>query len=113
MSWGVDITVDHQDGYTTTVEVVSGHTYNLTPMWRKALPSLLINGTTRDLHGLKCSDIAAALSLGLLDAERNRATYEDLNPPNGWGDYEGFAEILGRLAHLAHQHPRGVLRWNG
>jgi hypothetical protein len=47
MSWGVDIVIDHADGYTTTVEVVSGHTYNLTPMWRKAG----VFETSRDHYG--------------------------------------------------------------
>jgi hypothetical protein len=36
-----------------------------------------------------------------------------LDPPNGWGDYDGFLEILTRFTELCWQHPAGTLRWNG
>jgi hypothetical protein len=79
MSWGVDIVIDHADGYATTVEVVSGHTYNLTPMWRKAG----IFETSRDLDGRSAGMLAPILSAGLVDAVRHRSAYEELNPANG------------------------------
>jgi hypothetical protein len=113
MSWGVDIIVDHPDGYSSAVEVVDGHTYNLTPMWCKALPSLLADGTTSDLDGRTCGDIGEALALGCVDAILHRREYEHLDPENGWGDFAGFFEILTRLTTLCHEHPTGVLRWNG
>jgi len=109
MSWGVDIVIDHADGYTTTVEVVSGHTYNLTPMWRKAG----VFQTSRDLDGRSAGMLAPILSAALIDAVRNRPAYEELNPENGWGDYDGFLEILTRFTQLAWEHPTGTLRWNG
>lgn len=110
MSWGVDIEVAHGDGYTTTIEVVDGHTYNLTPMWRKA--GVVVERTS-DLDGKTTAEVGALALAGLIDAWRNEAAYRDLDPPNGWGDYDGFVEILTRLTRLCHQHPRGVLRWNG
>ncbi len=112
MSWGVDIVVDHADGYSTTVEVVDGHTYNLTPMWRKA-GLATDNEGTRALDGKTTAHIAPLALQGLIDAWRNEAEYRELDPPNGWGDYDGFLEILTRLTRLCHQHPTGVLRWNG
>ena len=111
MSWGVDIEIDHGDGYTTIVEVVDGHTYNLTPMWRKA--GLADETGTRALDGKSCVDIGPRAAEALVDAWRNEAEYRELDPPNGWGDYDGFVEILTRLTRLCLQHPRGVLRWNG
>jgi len=109
MSWGVDIEIDHEDGYTTTVEVVDGHTYNLSPMWRKAG----IFESSSDLEGRNAGELAPVLAAGLLDAVRNRASYEELNPKNGWGDYEGFVRILTRFTELACAHPTGTIRWNG
>lgn len=109
MSWGVDIEIDHADGYKTTVEVVDGHTYNLTPMWRKAG----VFEQSSDLEGRNAGQLAPVLSAALLDAVRNRAAYEELNPENGWGDCEGFLEILTRFTELAWAHPAGTLRWNG
>jgi hypothetical protein len=109
MSWGCDIEIDHEDGYKTVIEVVDGHTYNLTPMWRLA-------GTcevTRDFDGQNAGRLAPILTAGLIDALRHRDAYEALNPENGWGDYEGFIEILTRFVQLAWAHPTGTVRWNG
>jgi hypothetical protein len=110
MSWGVDIEIDHEDGYKTTVEVVDGHTYNLTPMWRLAG---IVGEGTRDLDGRNAGQMAPVLSAGLLDALRRKPDYEALTPDNGWGDYNGFIEILTRFTQLAWAHPTGTLRWNG
>lgn len=112
MSWGVDIEITHPDGYVTTIEVVDGHTYNLTPMWRKAI-NLPTFQSTRDMDGRTCADFAPALARGLLDAGSKSSEYRELDPPNGWGDYDGFLEILVRFTRLAYEHPTGVLRWNG
>lgn len=109
MSWGVDIVIDHADGYQTVVEVFYGHTYNLTPMWRKA-------GTcsvTRDFDGRNAGQLAPILSAGLIDALRHRTEYEALNPSNGWGDYDGFVQMLTRFARLCWEHPTGTVRWSG
>lgn len=111
MSWGVDIEIDHADGYTTYVEAVDGHTYNLTPMWRKA--GIVGDAGTSDLHGKTCAEMGPRLVQGLIDAWTNEPAYRELDPANGWGDYDGFIEILTRLTRLCLRHPRGVLRWNG
>lgn len=110
MSWGVDIEVRHPDGYVSTFEVVDGHTYNLTPMWRLAG---IVSDGTRELDGRRCVDMEPVLSAGLADAWRRPSAYRELDPPNGWGDYDGFLEILTRLTRMCHEHPTGVLRWNG
>jgi hypothetical protein len=110
VSWGVDIEVDHGDGYTTTIEVVDGHTYNLTPMWRKAG---VVENSTSELEGQVAGHLAPRLLDALSDAWKRESVYRELDPPNGWGDYDGFIEILTRLARLCHQHPTGTLRWNG
>lgn len=110
MSWGVDIAITHDDGYVTVIEVVDGHTYNLTPMWRKAK---IVHQGTRELDGQNAGTLAPRLLKGLVDAWVDAAAYRELDPPNGWGDYDGFVEILTRFTRLCYQHPKGVLRWNG
>jgi hypothetical protein len=109
VSWGVDIVIDHADGYQTFVHVVDGHTYNLSPMWRKAG----VYQTSHDLDGRNAGQLAPILTAGLIDALRHRKEYEELNPSNGWGDYEGFVEILLRFTQLAWEHPTGTVRWSG
>jgi len=110
MSFGLDIVTEDVDGNEHWVEVVCGHTYNLSPMWRKALPFI---ESTRDLDGKKCADILTALDVGLLDATKNANAYRALNPDNGWGDYEGFYQIFTKFVSLCNQYPSGVVRWNG
>ena len=109
MSWGVDLVIDHDDGYSTVIEVVDGHTYNLTPMWRKAVGI----ETTSDFDGQRASDLAPRLMLGLVDAWSKPAEYRELDPQNGWGDYDGFVKILARFTSLCLQHPKAVARWHG
>ena len=110
MSWGVDIVVDHGDGYKTRIEVVDGHTYNLTPMWRKAS---VVAESTSELHGRSCREMQPVLINALKAAWSDPSSFRELDPPNGWGDFDGFLTILTRLARLCHEHPRGVLDWNG
>ena len=109
MSWSADIIIKHGDGYTTIIPVVDGHTYNLTPMWRKAGACQL----TRDFDDRSCEDLAPVLAAALDHALAHPDEYRELNPANGWGDYEGFVEVLSRFAELTSLHPRGVVRWNG
>lgn len=109
MSWGVDLEIDHGDGYTTSVEVVDGHTYNLTPMWRLAGTCQ----TTSDFDGQSAGRLAPILTAGLVDALRFPERYKALDPDNGWGDYNGFLEILTRFTTLCWQHPTATVRWNG
>jgi hypothetical protein len=109
MSWGADIIIKHEDGYSTNVEVVDGHTYNLTPMWRKAG----IFDYSHDLQGRNAGELAPILAAGLIDALSHSDDYRELNPSNGWGDYDGFVEILTRFTRLAYEHPTGTIEWSG
>lgn len=110
MSFGLDIVTTDIDGNEHWIDVVDGHTYNLSPMWRKALPFI---ESTSDLDGRQCAHILEALDVGLLDATKNAGEYTALNPANGWGDYEGFYEIFTKFVRLCNQYPSGVIRWNG
>lgn len=109
MSFGLDIETDEAEW----VEVVDGHTYNLSPMWRKALPAILADKSTSELDGWSCAALLPHLDKGLLDAVRNRKEYERLNPDNGWGDYDGFLSIYMRFVQRCHENPTGIVRWNG
>lgn len=108
MSWSAEIVVKYDCGHGEVVHVVDGHTYNLSPMWRKAGID-----PSRDMDGLNAGRLAPILTAGLIDALRHRAEYEALSPANGWGDYEGFVEILTRFCQLAWEHPTGTIRWSG
>jgi len=110
MSFGLDIVTTDVDGNEHWIDVVDGQTYNLSPMWCKALPFL---DSTSDLDKMKCSDLLESLDLGLLDATKNSGEYRELHPSNGWGDFEGFYEIFTKFVRLCNQYPSGIVRWNG
>lgn len=110
MSWGLDIVVTDTDGNEHWIEIVNGHTYNLTDMWAKAIPFLEV---TRDFDEKVCGDILPDLKRGLLDIIDNPKDYIALNPSNGWGDFDGFFEIYIKMIQLVAKYPSGVLKWNG
>lgn len=105
MSWGIDI--EMPDG--SWVPIVDGHTYNLTPMWRLAG----VCDVSSDLQGIRADVLADRAARGLLRAVTNPAEFKALNPPNGWGDYEGFIRILTLTAVTCAENRDGIVRWNG
>ncbi|PSS42922.1 hypothetical protein C6401_15305 [Arthrobacter woluwensis] len=109
MSFDLDIETCDTDGNLVLVPIVDSHTYNLAPMWVKALPIK----KTSDLDGWKCAEHLPDLEAGLLDAVRNADQYRAMEPSNGWGDYDGFLETLIRFVSLAFKHPSGTVRWHG
>lgn len=105
MSWGIDLETDRD-----VIEIVDGHTYNLSPMWRLAG---VFEGGSKDLDGLRASDLADRAARGLMRAVTNPAPFKELNPANGWGDYAGFIEILTRTAIMCAENREAIVRWNG
>ena len=79
-------------------------TYNLSPMLRAAgLPPW---------ESFKGAPASEAGGVFRSVAERLRAAperFEALNPPNGWGTYEGAVEALEQLAEVCAAHPRARL----
>lgn len=106
MSWGIDIELPSGE----VVEIVEGHTYNLTPMWR--LAGVITDGSS-DLDGARAGWLADVAARGLLRAVTRPAQFKALNPENGWGDFDGFVRILTRTAIICAEHREGVIRWNG
>lgn len=98
---------DDNDHY---ISVVDSMTYNLTPMWRKALPFL---GDVRNFDGQKCEDILLTLQIAVTDLELNWDEYERLNPSNGWGNIKIFYHTLYDLFYKCRRYPSGVLDWMG
>ena len=106
MSWGIEIETPDGD----VVEIVEGHTYNLTPMWRLAG---VIESFTAELDGIRSDALADRAARGLMRAVAQPVEFKALNPPNGWGDFDGFVKILTRTAILCAENREGVIRWNG
>lgn len=106
MSWDLDLELPSGE----VVEIFMGHTYNLTPMWRLAG---VIDSSSSDIDGLPAMVLHVKASAGLLRAVQHPADFKALNPPNGWGDFEGFVKILTRTAVMCAENPGAVVRWSG
>lgn len=107
MSYDIDLEIDTGGPELATVYEVGNYTSNVSPMWALALGFPL-----RDLHGRQCGDCIADLKRAVDDIldPVNRATYEAMNPSNGWGDHEGAADYLVRLLSACRCHPKASIR---
>lgn len=66
-------------------------TTNLRPMWEAA-------GIDFDaLEGKTAAEIKPVLKAAIAAMEADPEKFKELNPPNGWGDYEGLLKVLRRL----------------
>ena len=77
-------------------------TYNLSPMWYHLYPDdtamLSIEGQT----GLESSVI---ITLAISAFIRKRKDLIPLNPPNGYGSYDGFLKALSAMRNACEEHP--------
>jgi hypothetical protein len=76
-------------------------TYNLTPMLREAgMPPWR---DFIDMPAARASHIWRNVREKLV-ADPDR--FKELNPPNGWGDYDGAVEQLGLMVDRCAKHPQ-------
>lgn len=106
MSADVWLAIDTGGTETARVTDTINCTYNLTPMLREA-------GFCgwRELLGR-----AAGESLPLLlDVQRallaDPSRFQGMNPPNGWGTYEGLLRVVADMIAAAGEHPKAT--WEG
>lgn len=81
-------------------------TYNLGPMWQEAgLPF-----SDESIEGKPCFEMLPALEAGLAVLKAEPARFRKLNPPNGWGDYEGLVEVVESAIAAARKYPNAIVR---
>lgn len=111
MSYDVRLAVDTGGEELVSVTEYRSPTYNLAPMFSEALGIDMrdYGNGRRFLDGMAAADalpiVTAALSKMALDPEHFRA----LNPPNGWGSYEGAVEFLQWLQMQCIKHPKATV----
>jgi len=76
----------------TKVEEVAelNYTYNVAPMFIRALGS----GGIHKLVGIPHFEAIQLLTAGIKDMDAHPKSYEELNPENGWGNFEGARMCL-------------------
>lgn len=98
---------DEDDAVDMTVEVYGDNiTANVFPMWEKANIDKLIYS----YEPLLAQDMIGPLEDGLEVMLADREGFEELNPSNGWGSYDGAVRFLKRLIAACREHPDAVYR---
>lgn len=87
------------------------YTYNTTPMIRAAAEAAghpEFDGFQRTLDGMTGAEGQRVLMAIIGEMEANPTTYRAMNPPNGWGSYDG---ILGVLREMVAATPEAPTHW--
>jgi hypothetical protein len=105
MSHDIYLEIDTGGEYPACVFSVGNYTSNVSPMWAAALGHPLA-----DLHGRGAADSLLALDAAIAAMAAEPARFEAMNPPNGWGSYEGALAYLQQLAHGCRTHPKTTIR---
>lgn len=106
---GIDFTLyrrgtyENGEEFRTTV-FTTGTTHNLTTM---ASHAGIYEAIWRpDEHGYeKAGDIIPLLEQGLKRLKEDKEYFEQFNPPNGWGTYEGFVSFVEELLNNCKEYP--------
>lgn len=104
MSYDIDVTVDHGDGYTTTV--YDGEiTFNVRTMLVEAgLPDSL-----RSLDSLTAAEAQDQVYEAWKELRTRPSHYRPLQASNGWGTYDQLVPWIKELYIALRTHPRGVV----
>lgn len=102
MSYDIWATVEPAPNRFVTTLDLGNMTSNVSPMWRRACPSL--DGLA-GIDGKTGAEISEALDTGLRFMFWNRRKLERLAPSNGWGNFPGAFRYFARMARTAKEHP--------
>jgi len=105
MSWDTCISIDTGGDEMALVEDVGNYTYNVAPMYYGAFGE----GGFRQLNKMNCKDATPILKKAIKNMMVNKQEYTKMNPPNGWGNYEGALEYLKKILQACKNHPNAVI----
>lgn len=83
-------------------------THNLTKMAR-AVGVYLPLWHPGDIGITKASQLVGTLEAGLNVMQSDRERIEQFNPPNGWGDYDGFLRFVREYLGACKEHPEATV----
>ncbi len=108
MSWDVHLEIDTGGAEPATVQDLGNMTWNVGIMYAEALGHCF-----RELDGVLCSDALGRLLNGVTDMAARKEFYDQMNPPNGWGNREGAVKFLDELVQACLDHPKATIRVSG
>jgi AAA+ superfamily predicted ATPase len=81
------------------------YTYNVSPMWRKAIGKEERMVQIDDLTG---EDSIPILNKAIESMLKNPEFFIEMNPKNGWGSYETFLDFLQLALEAAKKNPTAI-----
>lgn len=104
MSYDLYLQIDTGAKEPTDVLYIGNYTFNVSGMWREALGYSLA-----DLHGRNAADATPDLRQACQRMASDPEKYRAMNPPNGWGDYEGARDYLVEILDGCLAHPKTTI----
>ena len=104
MSYDLCLRMDTGGKYPAAVTETKSPTYNLCAMFALALGQPI-----RELDGMLAADAVPILEKATAAMKKAPAKFKKLNPPNGWGSYEGALESLCWLLEMCQEHPKAMV----
>lgn len=106
MSYDIWLSMDTGNGHEPSVFDVGNYTSNVSEMWFKALGGVLLSS----LDGKNAGECVELLRKANQYMEEHYQELLDINPPNGWGNYEGALEYIQKLKRGCIEHPKAIIR---
>lgn len=80
-------------------------TYNVAPMFREA-----VGTSPSDWDGMEAAKVAAICTAILHAFNLEPDRFKKLNPPNGWGDFEGARAFIQLILDACRAAPKSTVR---
>lgn len=114
MSFSCHMAIDTGGDGLACVEDIGNYTGNVGRMWSHALAYAYERDISLDELGPYKYLYTGAELLPYLDRAVNHMQsypeqYTPMNPPNGWGDYEGALVFLSAIRDACKNHPKAML----
>jgi len=104
MGWDLYLQIDTGGPTLADIENASwNYTYNTTPMLKAAGIDL------HNFEGRACKEVIPDLKAGLDNLKSNPIKYTKMNPPNGWGSYDGLIKVLENMLITFKKHPKAIV----
>ena len=81
-------------------------TYNLADMYYRCIDK---KEGYRKLDNMSCKNALPILNNAINDMIKNAEEYKKMNPPNGWGSYDGLLEQLQEMRNCCKNNLDGTI----
>lgn len=104
MSYDLYLQIDTGGEDPATVRDIGNYTSNVSGIWAEALGYPLA-----DLHGRTAAEAIDDLRQAVQRMASDPEKYRAMQPPNGWGNYEGARDYLSDLLEGCLAHPKSTI----